>query len=337
MAFNGRFVLNIIDFASRRGADLEGLIKLTGKTVAHLSKDSCTLTNDVYNKLIQEAVVQTGDKMLGLHAGEHLNLSASGLVGQITQSCETVKQALEMICEFANLGCSSLPMQLEKIKTKYSLTIYPNQEWLMQSEQAVRQTAAGTLAFTIKAFHSLTRMQHFPKGMDLMWSEPDNSSEFQRVFNCPIRYEQKVIRIYLDESFVSESIITANYDLLRVLVQHAEAKSILLKEHVEFSALVKQAILNMLKPEIPSMEQIAGHLNLSVRTLQRRLKKEGISFKKVLDDLRKELALTYIRRSDTSISDVAYLLDYSDVSTFNRSFKRWVGSSPSDYRRKVIK
>jgi AraC-like DNA-binding protein len=81
-----------------------------------------------------------------------------------------------------------------------------------------------------------------------------------------------------------------------------------------------------------SEEQIADQLNLSLRSLQRRLRDEQTSYQQLLDETRLELALQYINRTSLSVAQIAPLLGFSDSSNFNRAFKRWLGISPSKYR-----
>ena len=100
-----------------------------------------------------------------------------------------------------------------------------------------------------------------------------------------------------------------------------------------FATIVKQSIINLVKPQFPTIEQVAANLNLSVRTLQRRLKAEGLTYKAVLDELRRQFALDYLKNDALSIKEIAYLLDYAESSSFVRSFKRWTGKSPQEFRQ----
>ena len=335
MAFNGRFVLNIAYYAAQQGVKLDALIAASGKTKAELEEESCKVEDQSYNTVLEKAVTGTGDHFLGLHVGESQNLSALGLIGQITQTSETVKQALEFCCQFANLGCSALPMGLVEEKEHYKVTLTPNPLWEQQSPIALRHTAEGVLVFTIREFHSLTRKNYKPIAIHVPWKQPLNSSEYQRVFACPINFNKEEIAILFQKKHVEEPVITSNFDLLRVLVAHAEEKSAQIRQKEGFMALVKQSVVGLIKPEFPTIDQVASHLNVSLRTFQRRLKEEGYTFKQVIDELRKDFAISYLRRPDLSITEIAYLLNYSDSSTFARSFKRWTGQSPNGYREKL--
>jgi len=324
--------LNISYFAAQQGADKEELIALSSLSEEDLGKESCFVDDATYNAVIERAVEYTGDTFFGLHVGEAQNLSAAGLIVQISQSSETVKQALEFCCQFANLGCSALPMELIEEEAHYKIRMTPSPLWLEQSPIAVQHTAMGVITFTLKEFDSLVRSPHPPIAIHLSWPRPADLSEYERVWKSPLHFNQNEIAILLRKDQVEQAVITSDYHLLRVLIAHAEERSAQIKQRMGFTSVVKQSVVNLVKPEFPKIEQVARHLNLSLRTLQRRLSEEGYTYKRLIDELKKEFAISYLKRPDLSISEVAYLLDYADNSAFNRSFKRWTGQTPGLFR-----
>ena len=76
-------------------------------------------------------------------------------------------------------------------------------------------------------------------------------------------------------------------------------------------------------------------MRLSPRTLQRRLKEQGMGFKNLIDDTRRRFAINYMKDRNHSLTQIAFLLGYSEVSAFNRAFKRWTDSTPLRYRRNL--
>ncbi len=332
MHFNGRFVLSMIDFAGQLGADSKALIGLTGLTMEELSQEDCRFGQDIYNAVIESAMEKTGDPLFGLHGGEHLNLAAAGLINQIAQTSATVRQALEYCCEFANLGCSALPTELHRMGTDYKLTLRPVKEWADQSKVSVEQTVYGYLAFTVREFQSITRNTHVPKEVWLTCEAPPEPADVERVVGCAVRFEREENAIIFDEKHIESPVVTSDFALLRILVSHAEEKERSLRNELGFYSQVKRAVVNLVKPEFPSIEQIAAHLNMSVRTFQRKLKEDGHTYKQLIDELRKEFAMNYLKKDELSISEVAYLLDYADASAFVRSFKRWTQMTPVQFR-----
>ena len=331
MDFSGRFLLNFIYFSEKQGASIESILNGIQLSIEELCAEEKRVSMDVYNLALELAVDSSKDPYLGLHAGEYMNLAASGLIGQITQTCATVKEALDYCCAFASLGCQALPMQLTEEKENYVLKFVPDPVWQHSSQMSVKHTIDGILAFTIKEFHALTRNQYYPIAVDYTFSN-DGAEELERVLNCPVRYNQKEIVLYFEKMHINESVVTSNYDLLRVLVKHAEEKVQEMEAGLGFANQVKKAVVNMIKPGFPSIQQVASNLNLSVRSVQRKLNDEGMNYSGLLEELKREFALQYLKDEALTINEVAYLLDYANASAFIRSFKKWYGQSPGTFR-----
>ncbi len=333
MKFRARFIANVIQFAALQGADRRILLKITAKSFEELNDEELMFEAGIYNQIMEEAVALTKDPYFGLHLGEHLSLSAAGLIVQIVQSSRTVLEGLNYLVEFANLGCQAMPFQLEQQVEEWQLSLHPNLIWQEQSEVAVRQTMDGMVMFTLREFHTLTRQKYAPKRIHFAYPRPAKFSEYERLFNCPVRFDQALTALYLDAHHVEEPVITNDYHLLQILVQYAHKKLQDLEKDGGFSNIVRQSIINLVKPQFPTIEEVAANLNISVRTLQRRLNEEAMTFKSVLDELRKQFAFDYLKNDRLSVKEIAYLLDYSDASSFIRSFKRWTGESPESFRR----
>ena len=336
MAFNGRFILNISHLASKQGANLPQLIQLSGKTLEELKQEDCIVDDANYNRVVEAVINATGDALFGLHAGENLNLTAAGLILQLVQTSETVKQAFELCCQFANLGCSALPMKLVELSDCYELQFNPNKVWRNDSEIAFQHTALGTIAFKVREFQSLTLMEQSALKIHFPWAHQESKKELEQSLQCPIFFNQTELSIFFSKESIDAQIYTSNYNLLQTLVHHAEQISEKKKGQFGFKSSVTQSIINLIKPEFPSINQVASHLNISKRTLQRRLNEEGLSFKKIIEELKKEFALGYMKKADLSISDITYLLNYTEVGTFTRSFKRWTGKTPTQYRKSIL-
>jgi len=336
MHFNGRFVLTLIQQAGSQGADLGKLLSLTGKSAEELGAKECRLGAEVYNTVVEKVVQETGDEFFGMHAAETMNLSAAGLVIQIVQSSENVRQALEYCCEFSNLGCSALPATLVEKQDYYYYTFTPDPSWLLQHPLSVRQTLEGYLAFMVREFRSLTHSRKSPVKTLLTFPAPKNRLEPERILGCPVAYDCDVNAVVLEKSHVEEKVTTNDYDLLNVLINHAYQKLAEFEASSGFYETVKRSVINMVKPDFPTLDEVAGHLNMSTRSLQRKLKEEGYSYKEVLEELKKDFAIGYLHKPELSIGQIAYLLNYAEPSAFIRSFKRWTGQTPNSYRAAII-
>ena len=95
---------------------------------------------------------------------------------------------------------------------------------------------------------------------------------------------------------------------------------------------VRRQLTAQLSSGMANQESIANELHMSLRTLQRKLESEGTTFKRLLEETRKGLAIQYMAESHHSVNEITYLLGFSEASNFSRAFKRWTGQSPSAYR-----
>ena len=103
----------------------------------------------------------------------------------------------------------------------------------------------------------------------------------------------------------------------------------------EIAARVRASVAAELPGREPSVAAVARRLATSARTLQRRLGEEGTSFARLVDEVRRERAETFLRAGDVSIAEVSWLVGFSEQSAFTRAFRRWTGTSPTDFRRRT--
>ena len=121
----------------------------------------------------------------------------------------------------------------------------------------------------------------------------------------------------------------------KILINHAQS---LLEEQTFTSPLevIKDYIVKTLPGHVPDIEEVSAYLQLSVRSTQRKLQEYGTSYSQVLDAIRKELALTYLRQTQNSVLYVSERLGFSEQSAFQRAFKRWTGITPKRYRNTIL-
>src|SRR5690606_37349981 len=163
----------------------------------------------------------------------------------------------------------------------------------------------------------------------------EDLGEYQRIFNCPVVGNRKQMSIVLSNQFLALPIITSNYSLQKTLLQQINE---LLK-----SSPVKGAFQNKIYHylmansygNIQSLASVAANFNMSSRSLQRRLKLEGVTYLEIVEEVRKNLALHYLKTENYQIKDIAYTLGYTESSAFLKAFKRWTGKTPSLYVKSI--
>jgi AraC-like DNA-binding protein len=146
-------------------------------------------------------------------------------------------------------------------------------------------------------------------------------------FDCP------ATEIRFAADLLLAPVATADPNLSAVLDRHVHDLLIRLPTSVRFSDRVRRTLLEAFGEGPPTLPRLAKRLGVSERTLQRRLNQEGTSLQKLLEDVRHELSLEYLRDSKLSVADVGLRLGYSSLAAFSRAFRRWTGASPAARRR----
>jgi AraC-like DNA-binding protein len=136
----------------------------------------------------------------------------------------------------------------------------------------------------------------------------------------------------LQTSDVNRPFTTYNEELLKILGAQLDNEIEARRAAQNVEEQVKHTLKRSLAGRRPSLQDVAQDLHLSVRPLQRRLTDSGVSFKKVVEDTRRELARQYLQQSTVELSETAFLLGYEDTNSFFRAFHEWEGTSPGEWR-----
>ena len=159
----------------------------------------------------------------------------------------------------------------------------------------------------------------------------DRTEPFDEWFRSPIAWGAPRPSVVIRRDDLAQPLPTANPDVAlaneRVALEYLERL-----DRADVTAQVRRRILEQLPSGPPTQTEIARRLALSPRTLHRRLADTGTSFADLLDEMRRELAAGYLQRTEHSVAEVAYLLGFAEVSSFNRAFRRWTGKRPSEFR-----
>ena len=331
MNYKIQSILSLLQMVQKQGVDAARLCTLSGIDLGNLKSGQLPDLNTL-NKLWLNAIKLTRDNYLGLHIGEEGSLAALGIVGQIIQTSATIEEAVNHTCEFVNLISETFRLKLVKRTSEFSIVFEINQNCWQQFTETVKQNIDTALVFSMKEYNALTLGQADPIVVHLPWPRPADHGEYDRVFNAPVHHNQPKPCISFERHLLNERIITADYELGCFLVGHAQRLKDKQESAGKFSERVKQTIINQSYINAPRITDVAAVLNVSVRTLQRKLKEEAVTFQELQDGVRQHLAKQYLRQKAFPIKEVSYILGYNEVSAFNRSFKRWTGVTPLKYR-----
>jgi AraC-like DNA-binding protein len=179
----------------------------------------------------------------------------------------------------------------------------------------------------------ITETKITPIRVEFRHAKPKEARAIRRRFGCPIHYSQDRVALVLTRKFLDHAVEAADDELLKILERHCRLILGARPKADDFIFEVQQLITTLLPSGQPKIDAIAQELSMSSRTLMRRLAEDGFTYKGLLDEVRRRLALQYLKDGRISPKQAAYLLGYSEVPAFYHAFRRWTGSSPMQLRR----
>lgn len=320
------FLTNIEDF----GVSRETVLKAAGIDLFLLSSPDNKLTSAEVNQIFQQSVRLTQNENIGLIQGERLAKGFSNILGYLLMNCGNLGEAAVKFVQYERIvdetSISEFLVQQNDALLKIS-TIDP---FLESNRQLNDFKVAGMLSYT----KILTGKPIILKEVHFHHEPPMNIKEYERIFNCPICFNQSANALIFDKKWLNLPVIEPNRELLAAFEQIARHSLAELEETETYQKKVFKTIVNQMKGEIPTIETVAKQLATSVRSLQNHLQKEGVSYTQLINKARKDIAIAYLKERTVSISEIAYLLGFSETSAFNRAFKKWTNTTPKEYRLK---
>jgi AraC-like DNA-binding protein len=329
------FVYRILNYAHSKGIDSERLLTNAGIAPSSLTRSDNKLPVSAYFAVLDEAIRQTLDPFFGLHMGEFFewrDLPNHGYImnlGYIMASCQTVGHAMKKASAY--LGFLGGPFNSEMISTDKQTTIRFTP--LHTEQQNISHSIDEALSSFVKIVRSITQKNIHPREVRLPHPSPVHTGEYKRIFSCPVYFNRATTALVFhtrDLSVPIRSITSATLKALPSPPTETIYKDI--EKLKEYSQKISFLLYDHLQKGSPCIKQVAKELGMSVRCLQMKLSKEGETFSKIVKDVRKELAKTYLIEKSYSIDEITYLLGFSDPSVFHRAFKNWTGVTPGQYR-----
>lgn len=308
-----------MEYARWKGISSSEMIQVMQNPPKDFLEETSVVNEEDFYAVLDLAEQNLKDDLLGIYLGKFLNLNALGLIYRISLQATTVEEALHYLQTYLNttfpiieiktiineslatiqLAIQNKQITLNRIILEYALTVMSRELSMMTAEQAQIRLYS--------PFYGTTYPKPWSQGLDFS-----------------LDFTPTILKAELqDRSRLQLDILIPEY--LKLLEG--------LKDVQSFSNKVKIASLNMARPELPDLETIADAFHLTPRTLQRRLGEENATFRQIIDDLKRQISALLIRHNRFSVSDISYVLGYSEPAAFIHSFKKWYGDSPKRVRK----
>lgn len=309
------------------GADVDRALRLRGVAPEQLADRDAYIAHDALAEMVDAAVALTGDRALGMHAVEHVEPGDFDVLEYAAASCATLGDSMRCAARYLALLHAGLDVQLVVDRDYASL-----QCAFAPGLAPVPVATEYLLAALVSFGRRFTGLNLRPLAVDFSHAAPADTAPFARTFRAPVRFGAGVDAIWFPARALDLSQARADSGLHSVLVRHADELLRSVPREQRFELRVREHITAELCGGNPSAEHVAERLGVSMRTLHRRLRAEGKTFRDIADDLRCSLAIRHLEHSVFSIGEISFLLGFAHATAFHKAFRRWTGQTPAHYR-----
>ncbi len=321
----GSFLLAIAGALHEEDIDAEPLFSAAGVTMQDAKDPDFRVAITTLRQIWAQAVEITGSCAFGLQVATHIRPTTFHALGYSLWASETLETALVRNARYQNLISDALRLQLNAHGESLDLTIDngdPVRAW-----EGLDCAVAWVLVFC----RELYRKPFSPQSISLMRPKPVDPARFQEFYQCPIHYAAGENRVVFPLATLREPLFGANRELAATgdrLVESYIAR----RRSSDIGGRVYGKLVETLATGEFSQDSVAQSMHMTTRNLQRKLALEKTSFSSLLERARRDLAQRYIDEPHLSLTDIAFLLGFSNTNSFARAFKHWFGKSPREYR-----
>ena len=318
----------MVKMGQEKGVSQESLLEHTGIEPTAFTDPKARLTYQQVIVLTNNLLRLCNDPTLGLAIGDSIKINQFGMLGYAILSCANLRQALNLGLKYHVLVDPAFNFEVceEDDITSIRLTSH------IPIENIYYLLSDIFLANFVNLGRFLTGQDIMPNAININRPKPEYFEVYQSYFlGCPIHWDQPRTEIIINTDLLDTPTTLADESTAKMA--ESQCADILSRMGPKEGIVVKVRRILLSNPgHFPAIETVASQLATSTRTLSRSLQEVSTSYQKILDEVRKEMAIEYLKTSSLPIEEVAALIGYNDPSNFRKAFKRWTGKPPSHYR-----
>ncbi|NRA84989.1 MAG: AraC family transcriptional regulator [Gammaproteobacteria bacterium] len=281
--------------------------------------------------LVERIISHTGDSSFGLDIGTDIHPSDYGIVGYALMNCPDLVQALDLAAHYKQMMNQAFDTHLVRAEHRsyYRVKLVSECKCLAPMIEFDFASAIQLARFLVgrQLYHQVKFLQ-----INFQHAPLASLDKYQRIFNCPVQFNQANNEIVISNSVLELPIRSANPAILKMFLKKV-------KRLEQSSQSFSQRVFNYVtkhSADIPGVTQAASHFSMSSSTLKKHLMQEGDNYSAICDSVRKTIAIKLTSDPTIQIKAIHCSLNFSSASAFNRAFKRWTTMTPTAYRREVI-
>ena len=319
----------VVRVGAGQGLSVERMLEKTQIHPTQLTDPTSRLTYQQFITLIDNLNKHYPSETLGLDIGCAININQLGMLGYAILSCSTLREALELGLKYHALVDPAFMFEVVDDEQQTAIRLISH----VPSSNMYRIMCDVFIGLFLTLARFLTGDSRFQaNAVHLNHPEPSYAKAYVPVALCPVLFDQPRTEILFSTQALAHPLAMA--DQATAAMAEQQCAEILQRLGTREGVVAKVRRVLLSHPGVfLGADDVARQLATSTRTLSRCLQEVGTSYQRVLDEVRKEIAIEYLQRSRLPVEEIAELIGYSDPSNFRKAFRRWTNHPPSYYRR----
>lgn len=323
-------VRDILYFVEQQGVERHLLLLDAGIRPEDVENPELMIPRHQVDLLWQAAIHATGNINLGLAMGSHTHPGVLGLAGHLYQSCPHLLEAMRCLERFNPLFGTSV--QIKVLETEDRVGLRFSSVGSVGRNLGARQALDAWMSAVRHIFEKAGAARPKPALVQTSCTRPEREAAYLTYF-APARVELFAAEdvIWYSRADVEAPQITSDPELYRQFLTMAREKLDAQEGSDSAVAAVRQLLNQTFNQGFHGIEFIADKMHMTPRTLQRRLQAQGYTFSQILEEMKQEMSFKLLKSKQYSVSEIAYMLGFSEPGSFSRSFRKWTGTTPKHF------
>ncbi len=305
------------------GGPLEEILEEAGLALEQIEQPTLLIPFEKQVRLLQAAARSCRFEQFGLELAKRQDMAVFGALSVLIMSSNSVQQALQLFGRYLHYSVQAVKLDIREqndlayftVDTPYTVAASSDQFW------------DHGIALSYNVIRMLCGPGWAPRSIYLNRPEPEEPGNYSRYFRSPVAFGSEFSAVVFERKVLHQPISSAINS-----VPHQFQEYLRKSFEGDFLEQIRRVINSLLPTQNCTAKTVAECMGYSLRSLQRKLQAEKTSFQAQIDQVRSELAVSCLEQPRYRLTDIAELLGFAELSVFSRSFKRWFGVTPSQWR-----
>ena len=325
-----RLATRVVRDLRQHGVNADSLLKEVGLRRADVTDEGNRISYAAVIGLIERAATTLDDASYGLRLGAVHDARDGGMLGFLMLNSPTLLNALRNAQRYFRVLGEGEDIEVERAGSHVTLRFRETDKAL----RGLRHNSEYIAAILVRACRDMTRKRISPVRAEFMHGRPNPKVSYAEYLGCPVKFHAEWDALVYDAATVRLPVIGADSKLFKVLERACQKILGPTPKKQDLHHDVRELVIDRLAKGAVQFDDVARELNMSSKTLERRLADRKTTFSALLDDARSGLAKHYLSDTDLRLEQIAYLTGYSEPAALVRAFRRWTGTTPMQFRAK---